>query len=68
MRDTDRYSPAPDYTTACVVMFGINVAWIFMVVWAIWGLLAVAAIGWGVNFWINRVQDRRSPAPAPEIT
>ena len=58
MRDIHDRKPAPNYTQACVVMFGVNIAWIFMVIWAIWGLLAVAATGWVVNKVINRIGAR----------
>jgi hypothetical protein len=40
---------APDFKNACVVMFGVNIAWIFFVLWAIWGLIAVAGLGWCIN-------------------
>ena len=28
---------APNFKQACIVMFGVNVAWVFFVIWAIWG-------------------------------
>lgn len=59
MRDSNDRPPAPDFTTACVVMFGVNITWIFMVIWAIWGLIAVAAIGWVVNRLITRIGPAR---------
>lgn len=37
----DHPSPAPDFRAACVVMFGFNIAWIFVVIWAVWGLVYV---------------------------
>lgn len=58
-QDSDRPA-APNYTQACIVMFGINIAWVFMVIWAIWGLLAVAITGWVVNKWINRIDAARN--------
>lgn len=45
MRDTDDRPSAPNYTQACIVMFGVNILWIFMVIWALWGLVAVALSG-----------------------
>lgn len=59
MRDTHNRPAAPNYTHACIVMFGVNIAWIFMVIWAIWGLLAVAVTGWIVNRAINRIKAAR---------
>lgn len=60
MRDTNDRPAAPNYTTACVVMFGINLTWILMAIWAIWGLLAAAATGWAVNRVISRIDAARS--------
>ncbi|UWR27388.1 hypothetical protein K3757_05460 [Sulfitobacter sp. S223] len=51
---------APNFTSACVVMFGVNIAWIFVVLWALWGLIAVAATGWCVNRAISYVEARRN--------
>lgn len=50
---------APDFTKACIVMFGVNIAWVFVVFWAIWGLIAVAATGWCINRAISYVAARR---------
>ncbi|MEL7099967.1 MAG: hypothetical protein AAGM84_14165 [Pseudomonadota bacterium] len=55
----DHRSSAPDYTTACIVMFGVNLTWIFFAIWAFWGLLAVALIGWGLNRWMAWLERRR---------
>ncbi len=60
MRNQDHRPPAPNYTQACVVMFGVNIAWIFMVIWAIWGLLAVAVLGWILNQIIHRIDAARN--------
>ena len=60
MRDNSPQPAAPDFTQACVVMFGINLTWIMMVVWAIWGLIAVAALGWVVNRVIHRIDMARN--------
>ena len=49
---------APNFTTACLVMFAVNVLWVFFVIWAIWGLIAVAVTGWGINLAISRVAAR----------
>lgn len=60
MRDTNDRPAAPNYTTACVVMFGINLTWILMAIWVVWGLLAAAATGWAVNRLISRIDAARS--------
>ena len=59
MRSSDRGQSAPNYTGACVVMFGVNILWLFVVIWALWGLLAVALSGWAVNAMIDRIAARR---------
>jgi hypothetical protein len=64
MRHSNDRPAAPNFTQACIVMFGINLTWIFMVIWAIWGLLAVALIGWGVNKVITRIDVARNGARA----
>lgn len=62
MRQHNDRPAAPDFTQACIVMFGVNLAWVFMVIWAIWGLIAVAALGWIVNRVITRIDAVRNRA------
>ncbi len=57
MRDQDRPA-APNYTNACIVMFGVNIAWIFMVIWAIWGLVVVMVLGAAINHLMTRLENR----------
>lgn len=47
---------APNFTRACIVMFGVNITWILVVIWAIWGLIAAMLLGLGVNHLIERGQ------------
>lgn len=51
---------APDFTKACIVMFGVNLSWVFLLLWALWGLLAVAALGWSLNRWMTWLDMRRA--------
>jgi len=37
-------------------MFGINLAWIFTVIWALWGLMLVIVLGVVINHVITRWQ------------
>ncbi len=60
MRDTTDRPAAPNYTNACIVMFGVNLTWMLFVIWAIWGLLAVAATGWLAARLIDRIERHRS--------
>ncbi|KEJ89204.1 hypothetical protein [Sulfitobacter donghicola] len=50
---------APNFTKACIVMFGVNITWIFMAIWSIWGLIAVACTGWCINRVISFIAARR---------
>lgn len=45
---------APNYTTACIAMFGVNIAWVLVVIWAVWGFLAAVLLGFGVSHLIER--------------
>ncbi|WP_037914986.1 hypothetical protein [Sulfitobacter sp. 20_GPM-1509m] len=56
---------APNYTNACIVMFGVNLSWVFLVLWALWGLLAVAALGWTLNRWMTLLEARKARACLP---
>lgn len=49
---------APNYTNAALVMGLINLLWIFMVLWAVFGLPVVLAIGYGLNHLIKRIGGR----------
>ncbi|WP_299370766.1 hypothetical protein [uncultured Tateyamaria sp.] len=52
--DDHRMGRAPNYTSACIVMFGVNITWILVAIWAIWGLIAAVLLGLGVNHLIER--------------
>lgn len=49
---------APDYTNAALVMGLVNLLWIFMVLWALFGLPAVLAAGYGLNLLIDWIGAR----------
>lgn len=51
-------SQAPDYTTACLVMFGVNVTWVLVAIWAFWGLLMVMVTALFINHLMTRLQIR----------
>ena len=60
MRDTksdnhDRPA-APNYTSACIVMFGVNLTWILVAIWAIWGLIVVMLLGAIINHMMTRIK------------
>ena len=47
---------APNYTNACIVMFGVNITWILVAIWAIWGLIAAVLLALGVNHLMARMR------------
>ncbi|MGJ5621153.1 hypothetical protein [Sulfitobacter sp. MF3-043] len=59
MRDTNNSTAAPNYTAACIVMFGVNLMWVLMVIWAVWGFVVAALAGWIVNHLITRIATQR---------
>lgn len=61
MDDFNRPS-APNYTNACIAMFGVNITWIFFALWAIWGLIAVAITGFVINRIISHIAQRKNTA------
>lgn len=51
-----------DYTTANLVLIFVNLLWILGVIWANFGLLAVAVTGWVLNHgiaWVGRYRASR---------
>ncbi|MFD1341430.1 hypothetical protein [Litorisediminicola beolgyonensis] len=59
MRGQERPA-APDYTNAALIMGLVNLIWILGVIWVLFGLPLVLAIGWGLNRLIDRIAARRS--------
>ncbi|QJF50625.1 hypothetical protein [Roseobacter ponti] len=53
---------APDFTNACIVMFGVNLGWVLLFLFAIYGLVAAVFICLIVNHWLNWVAVRRRQA------
>lgn len=56
MRD-DYPGTVPDYTRACIVMFGVNLSWILVAIWTVWGLIIAVVFSWVLHRamdWIDR--------------
>lgn len=51
---------APNFTGACIVMFGVNLAWIMLFIFAVYGLIAAVFIALVLNHWINWLEYRRA--------
>jgi hypothetical protein len=60
----DNHKPgrAPNFTGACIVMFGVNLAWVLLLLFAIYGLVAAVFVGLVVNHWLNWLEHRRQLA------
>lgn len=54
-----RVTAAPDYTNPALIMMGVNLIWLFFVIWAVWGLLPVLLIGLMLNHVITRLEHWR---------
>ena len=59
MRDRRHLRPAPDYTAAALVMGFVNLLWVFMALWALFGFWSVLAAGLFLNAAIGRLETRR---------
>jgi hypothetical protein len=49
-----------NYTNASLIMLLVNLLWIFGVIWASFGLLAVLVTGWVLNHLITRLAAYRA--------
>jgi len=58
MRDRE-IAAAPNYTNAALTMLGVNLLWVFMVIWAMFGLIPVLLLGAGINHLITVLAARR---------
>ncbi len=54
-----KLSAAPDYTNAALTMLGVNLMWVFFVIWAIYGLVPVMVLAAAINHGIDRLIARR---------
>ncbi|MEM7074414.1 MAG: hypothetical protein AAGA28_12965 [Pseudomonadota bacterium] len=52
--------PAPNYTNAALVMGLVNLLWVFVAIWAAFGLPVVLALAYGLNILITRLASRRA--------
>lgn len=50
---------APNFTGACIVMFGVNLGWLLLFLFAVYGLVAAVFICLVVNHWLNWLDNRR---------
>ena len=62
-----RLGTAPNYTNACIVMFGVNITWVLVAIWAVWGLVAAILLGCGVNVLLERISVWKTRREAASI-
>jgi hypothetical protein len=55
---------APDFTNAVITMLGVNLMWIFFVVWVLYGFVPVLVLAALVNHFTVRIAERRGLRPA----
>lgn len=51
---------APNFTNAALVMGLVNLLWVFMALWIMFGLPVVMAVGYGLNLVITRIGRSRA--------
>jgi len=54
--DDHKQGTAPNYTNACIVMFGVNITWVLVAIWAIWGLIVAMLLALCVHHLIDRIK------------
>ncbi len=56
---------APNFTGACIVMFGVNLAWVLLFLFAVYGLIAAVFVCLVLNHWLNWLEHRRKQISRP---
>ena len=51
---------APDYTRAAITMLGVNLLWVFFVIWVIFGFVPVLLLAVLINHAITRFEAIRN--------
>lgn len=55
----DHPKAAPNYTNAALTMGWVNLMWIFMLIWGLWGMIPVLLVSFGLNRGITWFAVRR---------
>ncbi len=58
-----RMKSAPNYTNAALTMLGVNLMWVFMVIWALLGYVAVLVVAALLNTGITWLASRTANRP-----
>ncbi|GAA6179958.1 hypothetical protein NBRC116594_13960 [Shimia sp. NS0008-38b] len=54
--------PVQDYTTACLIMAFVNLLWVFVLIYVLWGLPSVMVLSVVLNAGIDRCTHRTGGA------
>ncbi len=54
---------APDYTNAALIMLGVNMVWIFTLLWALYGFVLVLVLALAINHLVERFAQTRGAVP-----
>ncbi|KIC14792.1 hypothetical protein [Leisingera sp. ANG-Vp] len=58
MREPELPAGMPDFFTAAIIFAGINLMWIFFVIWVMYGMVPVVVLAVLVNHFITRLEIR----------
>lgn len=47
-----------NYTNTCLVLWGVNLFWMLVVIWTLWGLPAVMITGLVLNSLVTQLERR----------
>ncbi len=55
----DRKLPAPpDLASAVAAFLGVNLLWVFFVIWVLYGIVPVMLLAFFINHMIDRLEQR----------
>lgn len=58
MREPERPDGTPDLFTAAITFAGMNLMWVFFVIWMLYGLVPVLVLAVLINHFITRLEAR----------
>lgn len=56
---SDHRMAAPNYTNAALVMLGVNLTWVFGVIWIVFGMIPALLLAAVINRCITWMAERR---------
>ena len=58
--NNQKIGSAPDFTNAALIMLGVNMMWVFVAIWALYGFVPVLILAALLHHLITRFAARRS--------